>query len=182
MQEIATKYGLTISKVHTHIGAGTDPVKWKEIAVVTLGLAKLFPTATVVSLGGGFKVKRMDDEGESVVFLCLFCFFLMLVVSADLEDIGKHVTRLLQDFEQSTGRKLLLEIEPGTFLTAGCGVLAAKVIDVTDTGKDGYNFIRLDTGMNDILRWGVFFSLSLSVFSEFSPGPLSMELCTQFLC
>ena len=106
VHEIAKKYGLNISKVHTHIGAGTDPVKWKEVAVVTLDLVRKFPTATVVSLGGGFKVKRMENE-----------------VSADLEDIGKHVAQLLQDFSKETGRKLELEIEPGTFLTAGSGVL-----------------------------------------------------------
>ena len=35
----------------------------------------------------------------------------------------------------------------------------ADVIDVTDTGKDGYNFIRLNTGMNDILRPTLYGSL-----------------------
>ncbi len=72
--------------------------------------------------------------------------------SADLEQIGKHVHGLLENFASSTGRKLHLEIEPGTFLTAGCGVLLSRVIDITDTGKNGYTFIRLNTGMNDILR------------------------------
>lgn len=133
--QIASKYRLTISKVHTHIGAGTDPETWKNVASVTLDLAKQFPDATVVSMGGGFKVARMPDE-----------------TTADLEEIGRHVRGLLEQFAVSTGRKLHLEIEPGTFLTAGCGVLLSRVIDITDTGKEGFTFIRLNTGMNDILR------------------------------
>jgi diaminopimelate decarboxylase len=56
VKRIASKYNLTISKVHTHIGAGTDPETWKHIAAITLDLAKQFPEASTVSLGGGFKV------------------------------------------------------------------------------------------------------------------------------
>ncbi len=133
--EIAKQHSLTISKVHTHIGAGTDPVAWKQVAAVTLDLVKSFPDTTVVSMGGGFKVARMPDE-----------------TTADLKEIGRHVGGLLERFATETGRKLHLEIEPGTFLTALSGVLLSRVIDITDTGKDGFTFIRLDTGMNDILR------------------------------
>jgi len=45
-----------------------------------------------------------------------------------------------------------VEIEPGTFMVANCGVLLSEVIDLTDTGANGYNFVRLNTGMNDFLR------------------------------
>jgi diaminopimelate decarboxylase len=79
--------------------------------------------------------------------------------TADLTDIGAHVSNMLEQFQKETGRDLHLEIEPGTFLTAGCGVLVAAVIDITDTGEEGYNFIRLDTGMNDILRPTMYGSL-----------------------
>ena len=131
----AKRHNLTVTKVHTHIGAGTDPETWKEIASITLELVRKFPDATCVSLGGGFKVARMPDE-----------------VSANLQEIGRHVTVLLEQFAAETGRKLHLEIEPGTFLTALSGVLLSEVIDITDTGKEGFTFIRLNTGMNDILR------------------------------
>lgn len=134
-KELAEKYRLHISKIHTHIGAGTDPERWKKVASITLNLVRQFPAATCVSLGGGFKVARMDDE-----------------VSADLVDIGHHVEQLLDEFQAETGRDLQLEIEPGSFLTAQAGVLLSRVVDLTDTGADGYRFIRLDTGMNDILR------------------------------
>ena len=37
-------------------------------------------------------------------------------------------------------------------MIAHIGTLVAKVDDIVDTGKDGYVFIRLNTGMNDFLR------------------------------
>jgi diaminopimelate epimerase len=51
-----------------------------------------------------------------------------------------------------TGRKLHLEIEPGTYLAARAGTLLASVADVVATGKDGYKFVKLDAGMTEILR------------------------------
>jgi diaminopimelate decarboxylase len=135
VHDIAHTYALKITKLHTHIGAGTDPEKWKEVASTTLNLLEQFPEATTVSLGGGFKVARMTDE-----------------TGADLKDIGAHIELLLQAYEQKNGKRPHLEIEPGTFLTANTGWLAAQIIDITDTGSDGHTFIRLNTGMNDILR------------------------------
>lgn len=132
---LAKEHNITISRVHTHIGGGTDPDKWCEVARTTLELVKRFPDATCVSLGGGFKVARMHYE-----------------TSACMETISAYVSKCLVEFEKETGRKMHLEIEPGTFLSATCGVLLSEVIDITDTGADGYTFVRLNTGMNDFLR------------------------------
>jgi diaminopimelate decarboxylase len=133
--EIAKKYNLKINKVHTHIGAGTDPAVWERVAMVTVELADLFENVTTVSLGGGFKVGRMDDEP-----------------TVDVPAIGKRVSKLLTNHAKKTGRKYHVEIEPGTYLTAMAGMLITEVIDITDTGEFGYNFIRTNTGMNDFLR------------------------------
>ena len=136
---ITKKANITISKVHTHIGAGTDPTVWQQSAKITLGLCKKVLSATVVSFGGGFKVGRMPNEQ-----------------TADIALIGTKINKLVQDFAKDTGREMFVEIEPGTYLTAMAGVLIAKVIDVTNTGKDGYNFIRTNTGMNDFLRTSMY--------------------------
>lgn len=133
--EIAKQHNLTISTVHTHIGGGADPIKWQEAAQQTLDLVKLFHDATTVNLGGGFKVARMPQDKD-----------------ADLSVISEGINNLLLDFEKETGRKMHLEIEPGTYLAANCGVLLSEIGDITDTGKDGYNFVRLNTGMNDFMR------------------------------
>jgi hypothetical protein len=44
------------------------------------------------------------------------------------------------------------EIEPGTYLLALAGAVVASCIDVVDTGKDGYRFAELDTGMTEVAR------------------------------
>ena len=55
-------------------------------------------------------------------------------------------------FEKETGRRLHLEIEPGTYLLANAGYLFCSVDDVVDTGDDGMHFIKLDIGMSEIIR------------------------------
>lgn len=159
IQSIAAKNKVTITMVHTHIGAGTDPLVWQEVANITLGLAEQFSTVTHVSLGGGFKVERMDDEQ-----------------TADIAAIGSVISGLLRDFAKRTGRKLHVEIEPGTYLTALSGLLLTSVQDITNTGASGYTFIRTNTGMNDILRptlYGAQHPLWLITNSE----SLSTESC-----
>lgn len=135
VQEIAKRYELTIKRVHTHIGSGTDPTVWQAAAKTTLEHLKQFPDATIINLGGGFKVARMDDE-----------------TGTDVLAIGQVIADELKAFQETTGRQLYLELEPGTFLAANAGILLSRVEDLVDTGKEGYNFLKLDTGMNDILR------------------------------
>jgi diaminopimelate decarboxylase len=135
LKKIADQYKLTIIRVHTHIGSGADPAVWQEVIRVSLEIVKNFPDATIINLGGGFKIARVAEEQE-----------------ANMAEIGKKLAQELTHFYESTGRKLHLEVEPGTFLVANAGILLAKVDDIVDTGEDGYTFLKLNTGMNDILR------------------------------
>ena len=59
---VAAEYNLTIRRIHSHIGSGTDPEVWKKVARMTLDWAVEFPEVDTVNLGGGFKVARMSDE------------------------------------------------------------------------------------------------------------------------
>jgi len=88
-----------------------------------------------VNLGGGFKVGRMPGEK-----------------SADMTDVGKHVEQELLAFRERDGRSIRLEIEPGTFLVANGGSVVATCVDVVDTGREGYTFAKLDTGMTEVTR------------------------------
>ncbi|MDF3821090.1 diaminopimelate decarboxylase [Leptospira sp. 96542] len=135
VKEIVSKYNLIVEKVHTHIGSGSDPEVWKAVAHYTLEYAEAFPTVTVVSLGGGYKVGRMADEK-----------------STDLKEIGAPVKILFEDFAKKHDRKLILEIEPGTFLVALCGALITTVDDKVDTGSHGFEFLKLDAGMDNNTR------------------------------
>jgi diaminopimelate decarboxylase len=102
---------------------------------MSLDIAGELPNVTIINLGGGFKVGRMPDES-----------------STDLQDIGLHVRRELEAFRERTGRSLHLEVEPGTYLVARAGAIVATCVDVVDTGKDGYLFAKLDTGMPEVTR------------------------------
>ena len=135
VKAIAARYKLTIRTLHSHIGSGTDPEIWKRVARMTLDLVGRMPDVKTVNLGGGLKVGRMPNE-ESV----------------NLEEVAWHVRTELEAFKERDGRALHLEIEPGTLLVAESGAVVATCVDVVDTGRDGYLFAKLDTGMPEVAR------------------------------
>lgn len=130
---IARQHGVRITGMHTHIGSGGDPEVWKHCARLSLSIVEQLHEVKTLSLGGGFKVARVSGER-----------------SANLQEIGHALAPDFQQFAERTGRKLHLEVEPGTYLVANAGVLISRVADVVST--DQYRFIKLDTGMTDILR------------------------------
>jgi len=135
VQALAARHGLTINRLHTHIGSGSDPEVWKRVARLTLDLAARLPAVHTVNLGGGFKVARMPHEQAT-----------------DLLTVGEYIRQELVAFREREGRPLHLEIEPGTYLVANAGAIVATCIDVVDTGRDGYLFAKLDAGMPEITR------------------------------
>jgi diaminopimelate decarboxylase len=84
--DLEKKYNLKITKVHTHIGSGSDPEVWKAVAKYTLEYAEIFKDVHTVSLGGGYKVGRMLDEK-----------------STDLQLIGSPAKELFNEFFKKHG-------------------------------------------------------------------------------
>jgi diaminopimelate decarboxylase len=133
---IVEKYGLVVERIHTHIGSGSDPSIWQQVATKSLSFCKIWPSVTTLNLGGGYKVGR--NEGEP---------------TTDLQEIGSPVTEAFRKFAKEEGRELQLEIEPGTYLVAMAGALVTTVQDkVQTTGESGHTFLKLDAGMTDVLR------------------------------
>ncbi len=60
--DIAKKYGLKLTRLHTHIGSGSDPEVWKRVTRMNLDLADALPEVATVNMGGGFKVARVEGE------------------------------------------------------------------------------------------------------------------------
>ncbi len=135
VESICAQYDLKITAMHTHIGSGGDPEIWKSCAKMSLDIAAKLPDVKTLSLGGGLKVARMPNE-----------------VSADLQEIGKVIVEDFKAFAAEHGRELHMETEPGTYLVANAGVIITSVMDVVDTGDQGYNFIKIDGGMTEVLR------------------------------
>lgn len=132
---IAKKHSLRVTGLHSHIGSGSDVAVWERCADLTLAVAERMPEVVRLSLGGGFKIARMPGEKET-----------------DLHAALAAVKARLERFAERHGRKLHLEIEPGTYLVANAGAILARVVDVVRTGADGYTFVKIDSGMTEILR------------------------------
>ena len=135
VRELAKSAGIKIDRMHIHIGSGADPRVWGEVMDRALFITEQYSDVTSLDIGGGYKVHRYAEEAE-----------------ADMVAIFETFSEKLEKFYERTGRKISLEIEPGTYLIAHAGTLVAQVDDIVDTGKDGYTFLRLTTGMNDFLR------------------------------
>lgn len=135
VKALVRKYRLRVFRIHTHIGSGSDPTVWQHVSELSLGLVREFPDVTVLNLGGGYKVGRMSYEKTT-----------------DLQDVGAPVKEAFEDFARETGRELHLEIEPGTWLVANSCSLVSTIQDLVHTGDEGFHFLKLDTGMTEILR------------------------------
>lgn len=130
---IAARHGLRVARIHTHIGSGSDPAVWQAVSESSLALVERFPDVTALNLGGGYKVARMDGE-----------------TGTDPQVVGLPVRAAFERFAAAQGRRLRLEIEPGTFLVANAGAILARVVDSVRT--DTRTFVKLDSGMTEVLR------------------------------
>lgn len=128
--------GIVLDTVHVHVGSGGDPGVWLRTLGKMLSLLEdRFPCAHTLNMGGGFPVARMPDES-----------------TVDIEDLGRRTREHLLDFHRRTGRRLRLELEPGTFLVAEAGYLLTRVADLKSTGPGGYRFVLVDGGMECNVR------------------------------
>lgn len=141
-KQIAKKYNLKINKLHTHIGSGTNPNIWKKVAKLSLNTVKLFPDVHTLNLGGGFKIAHSDHEKTT-----------------DIQNTGNVIKDIFISFYKETGRRIKLEIEPGNYLVTKSGILITKIIDKNYTGKDGYNFIKINSGITEITRPAMYGSI-----------------------
>ena len=61
VQAIADKYNVTIKRIHTHIGSGSDPSVWIKAASMSLALVEFFSDVTVLNLGDIYLGIILDD-------------------------------------------------------------------------------------------------------------------------
>ncbi len=133
--KITNSVGIIVDRIHIHVGSGADPSVWRGVMKNALKIVDKFPDVTRLDIGGGYKVHRYGDEQE-----------------ANMEEIMNVFSEELVSYYNKTKRQIKLEIEPGTYLVAHAGKLIAMIDDIVDTGKSGYTFLRINTGMNDFLR------------------------------
>lgn len=135
VQKIAEMYHLSITKLHFHIGSENSPEGWVASAEFGFPILEKFPTITHFDMGGGHKMAIMPFEKQ-----------------ADLQAIGTALALKFQDFYEKTGRKIHLEMEPGKYLTINSCSMITEIQDIVDTGEEGYQFLKINSGMNDMPR------------------------------
>ncbi len=131
----AESKNIIVDRVHIHVGTGAEPSAWAHVMEMALTIVRRMPDVTTLDIGGGYKIAYTDTETET-----------------DMKLVARVFADKLRAFADETGRQLKLEIEPGRWLVAHAGILLSTVDDIVDTGKDGHTFLRLNTGMNDIIR------------------------------
>lgn len=139
VRNLLDKYKLRVIRIHNHIGTGGDPDLWERTATLGLEAVRAFPTVQIFNLGGGFKAQYMQGDKET-----------------RLQEIGRVVADKIEKFAGETGRKIHIEIEPGHFLATEAGAILSQIHDIVDTGKKGHVFLKLDTGMSEIVRISMF--------------------------
>jgi diaminopimelate decarboxylase len=135
VKKLVDRYGLVVKRLHVHTGSSHKPEVLVRAATALLDLARHFDEATILNLGGGYKVKAMLDEPEW-----------------DHATWASQVAADISHFAAETGRELRLEVEPGTYLMVNSGSIVARVIDKVTTGAQGHTFLKIDAGLTEILR------------------------------
>ena len=125
----AKQKGISFRHIHVHIGSGADSKMWRVNIDLELSIIeKYFPDAQSVCFGGGLKEARMPDEEP-----------------ADIKQLGSYAKWRIEEFYNRTGRKLKMEIEPGTYIIANSGYAVTRLIDKKKTTRS--NFIVINGGM-----------------------------------
>lgn len=133
VRKLAAENGMTINRLHTHIGSGVQPNVWRRTIQNSLGIVEQLPDVTKLDIGGGYKIARMPDEEPT-----------------DMDDVLGIFAEELEAFAHKTEREIYLEIEPGTLLVGNAGVALTEVEEVENTPL--YDQLTVGMGMNALLR------------------------------
>ena len=130
------EYDLTLVGINQHIGSlFMEGTPYIEGIKSILSIAKEFDDLEFVDLGGGFGIPYRKQEGEERL---------------DLKQLGKDLDKVIDEFVKDYGKEINIQIEPGRYVVAECGVLLGKV----NTIKDSYGrkYVGTDLGFNVLQR------------------------------
>ena len=169
----ASRYGLSVSGLHMHIGSGVDLEHLAQVCdAMERAATEVGPSLHSISAGGGLPtIYRPTDT-----YVDLAAYFA-------LWDAVRR--RLARRF----GHALQLEVEPGRYLVAESGFLVAEVRAVKR--QDDNTFYLVNAGFNNLARpilYGSYHPMSIVPVPLFAPeqdvivgGPLceSGDIFTQ---
>lgn len=136
VKEIAEKHQLTICGINQHIGSlFMNGANYIESVENVLANAKQFEALEFVDFGGGFGIPYKKQEGQKRL---------------ELENFGKKLADIFNQFNADYGRKLMYRIEPGRYIVAESSILLGTV----HTKKTNYDnlYVGTDIGFNVLIR------------------------------
>jgi len=134
IMEVVNRHNMWINGLHIHTGSDIlDTEVFLKGASILLGVAENFPSLDYIDFGSGFKVSYQEGDPET-----------------DIEDLGRQLSAVFNDFCTQYGRPLQLWFEPGKFLVSEAGnlLVSANVVKTTPATV----FVGVDSGMNHLVR------------------------------
>lgn len=138
--------GLRITGIHMHIGSGSD---FQHLSQVRHALETAALTAgrhlDTISTGGGLPIPYRPGDRDF--------------------DVSRYTADWLETRDlltQALGRDIALEVEPGRYLAAECGVLLAEVRATKRNGEIPY--VLVDAGFDNLVRpamYGAYHHISI---------------------
>ena len=120
--------------LHMHIGSGVDYAHLGQVCQAMVGLAaRVSLPLEAISAGGGLSIPYRDTDA-----------------SIDAAHYFSLWDAARRQIAQARGHAIQLEIEPGRYLVAECGVLLAEVRAVKAQGSN--RFTLVDAGFSDLMR------------------------------
>lgn len=134
LERLIKSLDLRVEGLHMHTGSDIlDVGVFLQGAELLLDVAKNFDGLKYIDFGSGFKVAYKSDD-----------------ISTDIEELGKKMTGIFNQFCKEYGKKLEINFEPGKFLVSEAGYFFAKVNVVKQTTAT--IFAGIDSGLNHFIR------------------------------
>ena len=131
---IVENTGMNINGIHMHTGSDIlDIDVFLYASEILFETAQNFKDLEFIDFGSGFKVPYKEGDIET-----------------NIEELGKKLSKRLNEFCTSYGKELTLAFEPGKFLVSEAGVFLAKVNVVKQTTS--IVFAQIDSGFNHLIR------------------------------
>jgi diaminopimelate decarboxylase len=126
--------GLEVTGLHVHIGSGSDLENLTRSGAALEAAARVVgSTLESISAGGGLPIPYRPGEER-------------FEVAAHVEFWCAVRARI----ERDLGRRIALEVEPGRYLVAECGVLVCEVRGLKRNGE--HEYILVDAGFHNLIR------------------------------
>ena len=136
IMRIAAKYDLRIIGINQHIGSlFMDGTPFMLAVEQFLKIAMQFKNLEFVDFGGGFGIPYHKLAGEQ---------------EFDLSAFGAALEKVVEDWSDRYGRKVVFKSEPGRYIAAEGGVILGTVY--AKKNNSGVKYIGTDIGMNVLIR------------------------------